>query len=239
MPSSPVQETALSFQRNPVPWRRWAVEFLLILGSVYLAVFLESSNQARIDRSAARVALSQLLGELREDQLDFKRIVTAQESLNRDYSNIGRWLRVPSAAPPDSVGEAIHRIATENPTLFPRRASWSTMISSGQLADLDAPELVLQLGQLYETIYDRIDYNSRFYDEELSAELRVADAVRWNDLGQRPLTSGRVELERLAQGLERLHISWNVWYRDLLSGYEDEVQEAIEAIEAYLGTGGA
>lgn len=226
----------MSFQSTFSPWRRWAVEFLLILGSVYLAVFLESSNQARIDRSAARVALRQLLGELREDQGDFERIITAQESLNRDYLNVGRWLRAPSAAPLDSVGKAIHRMATENPTLFPRRASWSTMISSGQLADLDAPELVLQLGQLYETIYDRIDYNSRFYDEELSAELRVADAIRWNDLEKRPLTSDRTELERLARGLERLHISWNVWYRDLLAGYEDEVREAIAAIEAYLGT---
>lgn len=221
-------------EKRSAPWGRWTVEFLLILGSVYLAVYLESSNQARNDRSAAREALAQLLGELREDQADFSRIIAVQGARHRDYTNLGRWLVEPASAPLDSVGAAIRSIGTDNATLFPRRASWNTMISAGQLADLQASELVLQLGQLYETIYDRIDYNSRLYDEDLNVFLATVEAVRWNDLAARPLTSQPAEVERLAQGLERLHITWNVWYRDLLIGYEDEVRDAIAAIESYL-----
>ena len=172
----------MPFERERPPWGRWIAEFLLILASVYLAVFLESASQARSDQAAARVALTQLLGELREDDADFRRIIGIQEGLNQHYLDLGRWLADPRTYPVDSVSAALFQVATENPTLFARRASWNTMISAGQLSDLDAPGLVLQLGQLYETAYNRIDYNSRFYDEELNTVLRTSAAIRWNTL---------------------------------------------------------
>lgn len=71
--------------------------------------------------------------------------------------------------------------------------------------------------------------------EPLLAEV---EAVRWNDLDERPLTASSADVERLAQGLERLHITWNVWYRDLLIGYEDEVRNAIAAVQTYLEADG-
>ncbi len=222
-------------RRGQLPWLRWGGEFILIVGSVYLAVFLESASQERADRTAARVALSQLLGELRGDLADFERIIATQEQLNQDYEAMDRWLEDPGVFPVDSVGAAMRRIGVENPTLFARRGSWNTMISGGQLADLDAPALVLQLGQLYETIYTRIDYVSQLYDEELNATLRALSAIRWGDLEGQPLTTNRTEIERLAASLQRIHISWNLFYRDLLVGYEDDVESAITAVEVFLG----
>jgi hypothetical protein len=227
------------FQQGKVPWARWAVEFVLILGSVYLAVFLESAQEAAGDRDAAQQALSQLLGELREDQADFERIIAVQDALHRHYENLARWLEDPSDYPVDSVGAALIMVATENPTLFPRRASWNTMISAGQLADLSAPELVAQLGQLYENAYDRIDYNNRLYDEALNGELRETDAIRWHDLERRPLREDTDEVRRLSARLERIHVAWNVWYRDLLIEHEDDVGAAITSVEAYLDAEGA
>ena len=82
-----------------VPWLRWLAEFVLIVGSVYLAVYLEGASQRRADRGAARVALSQLLGELREDVLDFDRIIAKQDSLHTDYTNMQRWLADSSMYP--------------------------------------------------------------------------------------------------------------------------------------------
>jgi len=198
-------------------------------------VFLEGASQERADRTAARVACSHLLGELREDLVDFERIIATQERLNQDYENMGRWLADPGISPVDSVGAAMLRIGSDNPTLFARRASWNTMISGGQLADVDAPTLVLQLGQLYETIYTRIDYNSRLYDEDLIATLRPLSAIRWGDLEDQPLTTNRTEIERLADSLKRIHITWNLFYRDLLVRYEDDVRDAIAAVEVFLG----
>ena len=221
-------------QERKVPWARWAVEFVLILGSVYLAVFLESAQEAAKDRDAAQQALSQLLGELREDQADFERIIAAQDALNRHHENLARWLEDPSDYPVDSVGVALGRLAMENPTLFPRRASWNMMISAGQLPDLSAPELVAQLGQLYENAYDRIDYNGRLYDDEWNGELRGTDAIRWRDLEHRPLVDDTDEVRRLSVRFQRVHVAWNVWYRDLLIEYQDDVSAAIRSVEEYL-----
>jgi hypothetical protein len=162
----------LLLSTEQLPWRRWTAEFVLILISVYLAVFLESWSQRRQDHAAAVVALMQLEGELHDDLADFERIIAMQKRLTDDYENLGRWLSAPRSAPADSSGSALLRVGTDNPTLFARRSSWNTMISAGQLADLHAPELVLQLGQLYETIYSRADYNSRLYDEDLLAAMR-------------------------------------------------------------------
>jgi hypothetical protein len=196
-------------------------------------VYLEGASQRRSERSAARIALTQLLGELRADVGDFDRIIAKQDSLHTDYSNLGRWLAHPASYPADSVAGALYRISSENSTLFPRRSSWTTMVAGGQLADLDAPELVLQLGQIYETIYPRIDYNSRFYDESLGSAIQGSVAIRWQSLSQ-PLSQDAAGVERLASSLEWLHIAWNVWYRDLLITNRRDVVAQVELLESYL-----
>lgn len=217
-----------------MPWLRWLAEFVLIVGSVYLAVYLEGASQRRADRDAARVALSQLRGELREDILDFDRIIAKQDSLHVDYTNLGRWLADPGIYPVDSVFAALYRVSTENFTLFPRRASWTTMVAGNQLTDLEAPDLVLRLGQLYETFYDRIDYNSRFYDDNLSSALQSSSAIRWQSLRTRPLSDEDDEIEHLASSLEWIHLTWNLFYRDLLIEYRRDTIEAISLVEEYL-----
>lgn len=111
--------------------------------------------------------------------------------------------------PVDSVGAAMRRIGVENPTLFARRGSWNTMISGGQLADLDAPALVLQLGQLYETIYTRIDYVSQLYDEELNATLRALSASRWGpDATARATPTKKAPADRKGRASISPPLSW-------------------------------
>jgi hypothetical protein len=223
------------FESGRRPWVRWAVEFVLILASVFLAVFLENARQAGAERTTAQAALGQLLGELREDHADFVRIIEEQEALSHHYSNLDRWLREGTDYPADSVGAALVAVLG-NPTLFTRRASWTTMVSAGQLAHLDAPELVLELGQLYETAYGRLEYNSRFYDEEMFTEFRETEAMRWENYrtGGHPLVDDPAEVRRLAERLSRIHSMWTLWYRDLLREYEDDVLDAIGAVELYL-----
>jgi hypothetical protein len=166
----------LPFKNERPPWGRWIVEFLLILASVYLAVFLESAYQARADQGAARSALAQLLGELREDRDDFRRIIEIQDGLDGHYTNLGRWLADPTSYPVDSVGAALHEVAT----------------------------------------------------------LRATSVIRWNTLATAPLTQDPEEIERIMFRIERVHMSWNVWYRDLLIQYENDVDDAIAAVEEYL-----
>jgi hypothetical protein len=54
----------------------------------------------------------------------------------------------------------------------------------------------------------------------------------------RPLTQHPEEIERFMFRIERVHLSWNVWYRDLLIQYENDVLDAIAAVEEYLETVG-
>ena len=216
-------------------WARRLSEAGLIVVSVFLAVYLEGKAEERSEQEAARLALVQLLGELRDDAGDFDRIIAKQDSLSRDYDNLRRWLGSEGAYPADSVGHAILRVTNENSTLFPRRASWTTMVSGNQLTALDAPELVLQLGQLYESTFTRIEYNGRYYDEGLFALLPNPTVVRWQTLDSQPLAGGPTDRAALASALEFLHMGWNQWYRDLLISYRGDVTDAISAVERYLG----
>jgi hypothetical protein len=205
---------------------------------VYLAVYLEGASQRRADRTAAHAALLQLLGELREDVRDFDRIIAKQDSLDTDYSNLARWLASSRTPPADSVAGALYRVSTENSTLFPRRASWTTMIAGNQLGDLGAPELVLRLGQLYETIYDRTDYDSALFDQALTAATLSWAAVRWHSLDSAPLSHDEADLEHLASSLAFLHRGWNIWYRDLLVEYRGDLISTISVVEEYFASHG-
>jgi hypothetical protein len=217
------------------PWGRWLAEFVLIVGSVYLAVYLEGLAEDRADQAAAQVALSQLLGELRGDAQDFERIIAKQDSLHGDYSDLRRWLAEPRSSPADSVGAALYRVTAENSTLFARRSSWTTMVAGNQLADLDAPELVLRLGEVYETIYPRIDYNSLAYDQTIQDHISTSRAIMWQSINTEPFADDVAEVAALTSSLEYLRVNWNAWYRDLLIQYRSDVASAINAVEEHLG----
>ncbi len=215
-------------------WARWLAEFVLIVGSVYFAVYLEGASEDRADRAAAQVALSQLLGELRGDARDFDRIIAKQDSLHGDYSDLRRWLAEPGSYPADSAGAALYRVTAENSTLFARRSSWTTMVAGSQLADLHAPALVLRLGELYETIYPRIDYNSLAYDQAINQHISTSRAIRWHSISSDPFGEDPVELEALTSSLEYLRVNWTAWYRDLLAQYRSDVAGGITAVGEYL-----
>jgi hypothetical protein len=220
-----------------LPLLRWVAEFMLIVGSVYLAVYLEGRREDAEEHAQAEVLLAQVLGELQEDLQDFDHIIAEQTLRDVDYTNLRRWLTSTRERPLDSLRTALYMVSTENSTLFPRKASWTTMVSSGFLAHLDAPDLVLQLGQLYETKYARIDYNSLQFDVSLNEGFVSHRGIRWQTLNSNPLSPDPEEVQELASFLEWLHITWNTWYRDILIEYREDVREAISAVELHLADG--
>lgn len=92
---------------------------------------------------------------------------------------------------------------------------------------------------MYENIYSRIDYNSRFYDEELNAALRAAPWIQWGRLPGGAIADDPQEVQRLALSLGRVQVLWNSWYRELLDDYDEDVRAAIAAVEHYLEGEGA
>lgn len=229
----------MSTTRPAIPWGRVIAETLLIFGSVYLAIFLDGQAQDRREERKAREALGQLLEELRQDRLDLGEIRSAQEGLSRHYAAILRWLEDPSSIPGDSMSASLTSLEIESRTMFPRKGSWNTMVAAGQLPDLEAPELVTQLGNLYESVVPRLEYNGEYYDSDLSTAFNLVFPGTWDSTNNALGPIGELEIVKFRQVVRRLHIGWNLYYIDLLDSYGELVDAAIDAVEEYLGDSGA
>lgn len=220
------------------PWGRIIAEALLIFGSVYLAIFLDGRAQDRREAREATEALEQLLLELRQDGTDLAEIREAQEGLSIHYAAILRWLDEASSVPGDSMTASLRSLEIENRTLFPRKGSWNTMVAAGQLPDLEAPELVTLLGNLYENVIPRLEYNGEYYDTDLSTAFTLVVAGTWDSFNDRFGPAREFESLRMHQTMNRLYIAWNLYYLNLLDEYGELLDQAVTAVESYLAEHG-
>jgi len=219
-----------------ISWARVLGEGLLIIVSVYLAIFLEGVSQDRQARASAHAALVQMLGEMRKDSADVAEIRELQLTRSRQYEDLDQWLASPESMPLASVGDTLDSIFYSNRTLYPRRSAWTTMLAAGQLAELDSPNLVLRLGDFYESLNARVVDNGNDYDENVNDIARNAAPEYWDGANRRLLTTDVRELTRFRSQLRYLHLSWNIWYLDLLGHYQQTLDELIVEIESYLAT---
>ena len=217
-----------------LPWSRILGEGALIIVSVYLAIFLEGMSQDREARTSAHLALVQMLGEMREDSADLEEIRKEQLARSKQYKNLDQWLAKPDSVPLDSMAETLHLVFFSNRTLYPRRSAWTTMLASGQLAELDEPGLVLRLGDFYESLNARVVDNGNDYDDNLNDIARNSAPEYWDGANGRLLTTDVEELVKFRNQLRYLHISWNIWYLDLLDEYQLALDSLILEIESYL-----
>lgn len=217
-----------------IPWGRLAAEGLLIVGSVYLAIVLEGNSQDRAQGREATAALGQLLGELREDRADLDEVRAQQLDLEGRYRALLDWFADPASMPGDSVQEYLDIITTSNRTMFPRRSAWTTMVAAGQLIELDNPDLVTRLGNLYENINERLEYNGSYYDSDLSAFSMGYIASIWDTQNVRLLTKDPVALAGFRNRLRFMHLGWNLYYLDLLDEYQVELGGLITSVDQHL-----
>ena len=217
-----------------VPWGHIVVESALIFGSVYLAIVLESRSQDARDVREARAALVQLLDEIRRDEVDLAEVHAAQDSLALRYADIDRWLDDPATVPGDSMTAALRYLSLNNRTMFPRHAAWTMMVAAGQLPDLDDPALVARLGDLYENVVPRIEYNGHYYDESVDRAFDPGVANSWDSSGRRFAPGGEEVAIRLRESLQRLSYAWNRYYLDLLDDYGERLGQTADAVDAHL-----
>jgi len=221
-----------------VSWGRILAEALLIFGSVYVAIFMQGRADDRRDAREAREALVQLLTELRGDQADLIEVKAAQDTLTGHYAAINGWLGDPATIPGDSMTASLDYISNNNRTMFPRHAAWTTMVAAGQLTDLDDPELVTRLGNLYENVMPRLEYNGGYYDSQVNETFVFHVAEAWDSSRRRFGPGGEAAVIRLRESMYRLWVAWNLYYLDLLAEYEGLVDEAATAVETYLSERG-
>ena len=217
-----------------IPWRRLAAEGVLIVASVYLAIGLENRSQDRGQKQEATAALSQLLGEVQQDRADLDEVQAEQLDLKSRYESLLDWFADPATMPNDSVQEFLDKISTSNRTMFPRRSAWTTMVAAAQLTELDDPALVTRLGNLYENINSRIEYNGRYYDTDLSVFTASSATSIWDSRHGQLLTHDPVALAVFWNKLRNMYFGWNVYYLDLLAQYQADVDELIKAVDQHL-----
>lgn len=216
------------------PWSRILGEGALIIVSVYVAILLEGMSQEREARTSAHLALVQMLGEMREDSADVEEIREEQLTRIKQYKDLDEWLAKPDSVPLDSMAETLDLVFFSNRTLYPRRSAWTTMLAAGQLAELDSPGLVLRLGDFYESLNARVVDNGDDYDDNLNDVARNSAPEYWDGANGRLLTTDVDELVKFRNQLRYLHISWNIWYLDLLDQYQLTLDSLILEIESYL-----
>jgi hypothetical protein len=213
-------------------------EGALIIVSVYLAIVLEGMSQDRESKMSAHLALVQMLAEMREDAADLDVIRADQLARTRQYAELDQWFANPETMPLDSVAETLDLVFYSNRTLYPRRAAWTTMLAAGQLAELDSPGLVSRLGDFYESLNARVVDNGDDYDESLNDIARNSSPNIWDGVDRRLMTTEVPKLTEFRNQLRYVHVSWNIWYLDLLNNYKQALDSLILEIETYLDNHG-
>lgn len=216
-----------------LPWARLLGEALLIFASVYVAIVLEGVSAERGRQDEAREALRQLRGELVLDRAEAEGVLDAQRQIAIDYSDLVRWLGSPSTMPTDSFGVVVRRIGYSNPTAYPRKGAWTALSSTGLLAAIEDPELVVRVADHFENLVARVEYNGNDYDELLNATMMESVPAVWDPFRARPTN----DLTELRGRLDYLATSWNRYYQELLAMYVEGLDGLIGDVDAYLGSG--
>lgn len=218
-------------------WRKLLLNALVLVVSVYVAIVLEGISDTRARHREAVDALTMLRAELALDRQNLDIVLEAQRDRDVRHRRIDKWMTNVESIPTDSLAADFRALFSVNRTMFPRSASWTTMVSSGQLSDLRDPELVSRLANFYENQNARLRYNGEIYDEWVMEVARSAVPVVWDQSSGRLLTRDLDEVARLRGRLTGLH--------DLSRGFIGLLEEwgvALDAltanVDAYLRKAG-
>ena len=198
-------DTRLSILVPRLDWRKLLLNAFVLVVSVYVAIVLEGISDTRARHREAVAALTMLRAELALDRQNLNVVLDAQRDRDVRHRRIDRWLKEAQSSPADSLAADFHALFSVNRTMFPRSASWTTMVSSGQLSDLRNPKLVSRLADFYENLNARLQYNGEIYDQWVMDVARSALPMVWDQGSGRLLTQDLTEIARLRGRLTGLH----------------------------------
>jgi len=210
---------------------------LIIVSSVFVAVFLEGMANDVSSSADAHTSLVQLSEELRADRLDLAEVRQSQEELSGVYDDLLLWFSTPESMPSDSVQSALDRVAFLNRTKYPRRGAWRAMTSTGQLVWVDDQVLATRLARLYESTHSKLEYMGGDNDFNVNEFSRLAIPRAWDFHLERARLDAPTDLIELRGQLRYLRLSWNNYYLDLLDDYGSEMDELLRDLEGYLSDG--
>jgi hypothetical protein len=220
-----------------IKWRKLLLEGAMVVASVYVAIFLQGISDEHAHHQEAGRALILLRGELARDREDLNVIMAAQQDRDVRHRRLDRWLRDVAGAPSDSVAADIHALFSINRTLFPRSASWATMIAAGELNDLDDPELVSRLADFYENRNTRLEYNGSAYDNWVVQVAQTGIPEVWDQSSGNFISRDPIAIARLRGRLAGIH-ELGLGFISLLEQWREALDSLISEVDLYLRTQG-
>jgi hypothetical protein len=220
--------------RQGITVEQFAFQFVVVLLGVYLAIFFESKAEERALQADARATLVNVLQELRTDQADIEETLAEQADLGEASAALRDLLAIASPAEEPAIDSLLSGRLAFNPTVFPRRAAYSALLSSGRFAAITSDELTLSLADLYEHHYPRLENLGELYDENYLDEFYHLAQTHWDFSGQRLIERGGASNVVLRNAAERHRVFGNAYQSQLASTLE-AVRAVSDRIEAYLG----
>lgn len=215
-------------------WGRWAGEVVVIVASVFVAIYLEGLADDAERAADAHAALAQVSAELASDLESIPAIRQQQGELVEVYAALSDWMGSPRSLPTDSVQSALDYVGFNNRTLYPSSGAWRALTSAGQLVWVEDQALVARLANFYENRAIQLEFNGRDYDFNVNEVIRVTATRAWDFQRREPRVNGGADLVELSGQLRYLGTSWNPYYISLLDQYAQEIEALLIDIDAYL-----
>lgn len=169
------------FKTQGISVEQFAFQFIVVLLGVYLAIFLEGKAEDRSRAAEARVMLQSVARELEFDEGEILRVRQEQAEYVLASETLLDLLETASPADEARIDSILDGPMLFNPTVFPRRAAFSALISSGNIGYLSEPDLALDLADLYDHHYLRLVNHGDYVDQTIASHFWPTLYARYLD----------------------------------------------------------
>ena len=216
------------FNTQGITLEQFAFQFIVVLLGVYLAIFFEGKAEDRSRAAEAGAMLQSVVGELEFDEREILEVRQAQAEYVSASETLMDLLMTASQAEEARIDSILDGPMMINLTVFPRRAAYSALVSSGNMGYLKDPDLALDLADLYEHHYVRLINHGDYLDQTIQGNF-------WPTMYARYLDRPNGRLRQFGEGA-------NVEFRNLVyqqhiqhSTYINRLDEVLEEVRAAKG----
>lgn len=148
-----------------ITWEQLAFQFVIILLGVYLAIALERWAEERGREEDAREMLTRVVDELRLDEAEIELALARADTISGAFDTLFALMSEGTNRDGERIDSLLDGPLFYFPTVFPRRAAYSALVSGGYLTAISDQDLAVSLADLYENRYARLMANNDFTDQ--------------------------------------------------------------------------
>lgn len=204
-------------------------QIIIVILGVYLGITFEAKASDRDRTQKAHATLRYLVRDMKRDDADMSRVIQQQQSQERDYAEIARWLALQGSLASPRIDSLLRKVINNSPTVYPRRGVYSSMIAAGQMALL--PEDVAdRIANLYENVYVRLVANGEHYDYSLERDFFPTYARAWDPLHFELIArdpSARIQFRNTVLIMH----AWSSYYSALVAESQRQLREVLVDVQ--------